>query len=96
MSNRIVHATETNYVILTAEQFYNDFGTSLADHDTPPTGPVLVLTNDEGGLIAAVEGDNLAMIAELVGDLNDYAKAAADPGEVVAAVGRSSTVLPGR
>lgn len=92
----MIHASEVNYVILTAEQFGNDYPQYITAVSGKSQGPVLVLTDDEDGVVALIEGDNAAMLAELVNDINDYAKANADPGEVVAAVGRSSTVLPGR
>lgn len=86
----IIQAAETNYVILTAEQFVNDYPRAITQ---TVEGPVLVITDDDDKFVLGIEGENLAMLAELVSDISDYASDTADPGAVVAAVGRSSTVL---
>lgn len=84
---QFVHAAETNYVVLTADQFANDFPGSFAE------GPVLAITNDDGELITAIVGDNKAMLAELLSDIAEYTKVEADPGKVEPKVGSSKTVL---
>lgn len=83
-----IHASEVNYVILTAEQFANDFPGCHSD------GPVLAITSDDNELVTVIVGDNVAMLAELTGDIAEYAKSIADPGGVEAKVGPSHTVVP--
>lgn len=94
----VIHASEVNYVILTADQFANDYASYANETSSgnPPEGPVLVLYDDEELPIAMIEGTNNAMLAELVSDINDYAKRVADPGAIEAKVGASQTVLPDR
>lgn len=88
----IIHASEVNYVILTAEQFATDYPQHLTVAGKAPENAVLVLHDDEELPAAFIEGTP-AMLAELVADIADYAKSIADPGEVVPKVGASQTVL---
>lgn len=88
----IIHASEVNYVILTAEQFVTDYPQYLTVAGMAPENSVLVLHDDEEGVVAMIEG-NPAMLSELIGDIGDYTKANADPGAVEPKVGPSSTVL---
>lgn len=92
MSTSVIHASEVNYVILTAEQFATDYPQHLTVLGQAPENSVLVLTDDEDGVVAMIEGTP-AMLAELTGDLSDYAKVVVDPGEIVPKVGQSQTVL---
>jgi hypothetical protein len=80
---------EANYVILTREQFANDY----PDNDfSGEYDRVLVIHNDDAVLVAALWGSGNDF-ATFTADLAKYAASQADPGTVEPKVGRNVTEL---